>query len=111
MVTWVKEQIRNDFTADLFELYEDCGKDAELGHNEIERLHKELASYEIALADKDAEIKILKEEAVRLAANCRQYEMDLGDAIGLMEAKQAIIEARDIEIVTLKAKLYDLMSK
>ena len=109
-VAWVQGQIRNDFPPDAYgfgiapqfnEEYENRIRDLTI---ENEEMAKRLEHQKNAIKILDSDVALLKKEL-------QFSEVDKYAAVEKKDEARAKAKALEAEVVQLKAKLYDLLSK
>lgn len=113
MVGWVRDQIKNDFTADLYEWYESAmSRESDEVNNSMEMLKKfdrKVAEYDKLLADARAMIQERDELVERLVKLNNELSVQSEQYVNKLIEQSNQLDENEQRIVTLKARLYDVI--
>ena len=108
-ITWCEEQVKNDFSLDIFDYYQASIK--ELNESESARIKAE-THIQVLENQLENQGKIANSQAQTISELNRRLAETESRAIGYCvsnSSKDDIILERDEEIIRLKARIYDLI--
>jgi len=108
LVGWVSQQIKNDFPPDLYDWGFGVSQPLK---EEIEDLKNTIEFWKKETEGLAANVKIQSERSDALTGTVAQLYEDKSDLEDIIDKKADAIDALEMEVVALKAKLYDLIAK
>lgn len=105
---WVCNQIDNDFPPDL---YGWGFGDSNSLRAEIEDLKKEIGARQFEKVELEESLLLKGEKVEKLTETVGQLYEDKSDLEDIIDKKADAIDALELEVAALKAKIYDLITK